>query len=426
MKHWIHGVFCLFILLGAPVAQARAPVQEPAITVDVAEATQDEMPAPVAVPRLDSPVTDLTGALDSAWSTSMRQRLLALQQRKGAQIAVLMVPTTGEDSIEQFANHVFEQWRLGRKGVDDGVLVLVAKDDRSMRIEVGYGLEGAIPDVTAGRIIRENMVPAFREGDFAGGIELAVDALERLIDGEKLAEQSQAGGLTLEGWLLLVGLGAGALAGAALRRRWFSVRSVLLASVGLALVLAFSSGLKTAPMLLFVLPFCLLIGGGVGALAVSSLRAAWIVGGIIGYLVVLMLIASHVDGGDVALYGLAVPIGATVALVFLCLPFFLAYSAWKRSRLEFCIRLALAGGVAGFLIHVTEFLQWPWAFPDSLALIPMLYFPSLIAFMAGGSGAGSDSDSSSGSSGGSSSSSSGGSYSGGGGSSGGGGASGSW
>ncbi|MFX5476420.1 TPM domain-containing protein, partial [Acinetobacter baumannii] len=90
--------------------------------------------------------------------------------RKGAQVAILMVPSTYPDSIEAYATRVFEAWKLGRKGIDDGVLVLVAKDDRRMRIEVGYGLEGTITDIDAGRIIREYMTPAFRQQDYAGGL----------------------------------------------------------------------------------------------------------------------------------------------------------------------------------------------------------------------------------------------------------------
>ncbi|MFV3333530.1 TPM domain-containing protein [Pseudomonas sp. NY15437] len=191
MKHWIRLTLCLFIWLGSSAAFANVP------SVAVSPTPLDASREPpfiehhaqrVELPALKSPVTDLTGTLDSAWTTAMKQRLLALQQRKGSQIAILMLPSTGEDSIEQFATRVFEHWRLGRRGVDDGVLVLVAKDDHRMRIEVGYGLEGAIPDVVAARIIRENIVPAFRNGDFAGGIERAVSTLVRLIDGEVLPD----------------------------------------------------------------------------------------------------------------------------------------------------------------------------------------------------------------------------------------------
>ena len=419
MKVWACLFLSLFLLSGASLALAGQP-DAAAVSVDVADAAQEQAPSSVAVPRLESPVTDLTGTLGNDWIATMTQRLMALQQRKGSQLAVLMVPSTGEDSIEQYATRVFEQWRLGRQGVDDGVLVLVAKDDRTMRIEVGYGLEGAIPDVIAGRIIREEMVPAFRNGDFADGIEKAVGVLERLIDGETLPEESRDFRLTAEGWALLVGLGVGALAGAALRRRWLGVKIVIPGAAGVAMVLALGCGLQSAPAMLFALSFCLLMGGGVGALAASSGKAAMIVGGIVLYLTAIALGAAQF-GSDVPLFGLALPFAAGIGLVFLCLPFFLAFGAWKRSRVEFFVRLALATGIAGFVIHTAGILQRPWEFPDSLALIPMLYFPFLVAFMSGGG-----SGSGSGASGGGSSSSGGSSYSGGGGSSGGGGASGRW
>lgn len=141
---------------------------------------------PVAVPQLSARVTDLTGTLSTAERQALEGKLAAVEQRKGAQIAILMVPTTGADTVEQYARRVFDQWKLGRQGVDDGVLLLVAKSDRTVRIEPGYGLEGAIPDITAGRIVREQITPAFRQGDFAGGLGNAVDSLIRLIDGEQL------------------------------------------------------------------------------------------------------------------------------------------------------------------------------------------------------------------------------------------------
>jgi uncharacterized protein len=149
----------------------------------VAPATAQQ---PVAVPQLSARVTDLTGTLSAAERQALETRLAEVQRRKGAQIAILIVPTTGADTVEQYARRVFDQWKLGRQGVDDGVLLLVAKDDRTVRIEPGYGLEGAIPDITAGRIIREQITPAFRQGDFAGGLGNAVDSLNRLIDGEPL------------------------------------------------------------------------------------------------------------------------------------------------------------------------------------------------------------------------------------------------
>lgn len=150
--------------------------------------------AQIAVPPLQSRVTDLTGSLDEATRASLENRLRELEQAKGSQLAVLLVPTTQPESIEQFGLRVAETWKLGRKGVDDGVLLLVAKDDRALRIEVGYGLEGAIPDAVAKRVIEEIIVPRFREGDFSGGVEAGARALARLIEGEALPPARGADG----------------------------------------------------------------------------------------------------------------------------------------------------------------------------------------------------------------------------------------
>ena len=106
------------------------------------------------IPAFDSPVVDTTGTLDAASKQQLEQQALALQRRKGSQLQVLIVPSTRPETIEQYAVRAFESFRLGRKGVDDGVLLIVAKEDRKVRIEVGYGLEGAIPDITAGRVIQ--------------------------------------------------------------------------------------------------------------------------------------------------------------------------------------------------------------------------------------------------------------------------------
>ena len=138
------------------------------------------------IPALDSPVVDTTGTLDALARQNLEAQARALQQRKGSQLQVLVVPTTEPEDIAQYAVRAFEQWKLGRKGVDDGVLLVVAKDDRRVRIEVGYGLEGAIPDATSIRVIQEYLVPKFRAGDFTGGITDATAALVKLIDGEPL------------------------------------------------------------------------------------------------------------------------------------------------------------------------------------------------------------------------------------------------
>jgi uncharacterized protein len=144
--------------------------------------------AEVAVPRLDRRVTDLTSTLSDQQQTALENKLAEFERQKGSQIALLMVASTKPEDIAQYAIRVVEQWKLGRKRVDDGVLVLLAKDDRTTRIEVGYGLEGVIPDAIAKRIIEEIMIPKFRQGDFAGGIDAGVDRIIGLIQGEPLAE----------------------------------------------------------------------------------------------------------------------------------------------------------------------------------------------------------------------------------------------
>ncbi len=138
------------------------------------------------IPSLSARVTDLTGTLDTSQRQSLESKLAALERRKGSQIGVLIVPTTQPEDIAQYAIRVFDAWKLGRRGIDDGVLLIAAKDDHRVRIEVARGLEGAIPDAAADRIIREYVTPKFRVGDFYGGIEAATGMLIQLIDGEPL------------------------------------------------------------------------------------------------------------------------------------------------------------------------------------------------------------------------------------------------
>ena len=142
--------------------------------------------ADVAVPPLTGRVVDQTGTLSSSDIDSLTQTLRALELRKGSQVAVLIVPTTEPETIEQYSIRVAEAWKIGRKKIDDGALLVVAKNDRKLRIEVGYGLEGALNDVTAKRIIDEIITPKFRSGDFAGGISAGVDRIIGVIDGEPL------------------------------------------------------------------------------------------------------------------------------------------------------------------------------------------------------------------------------------------------
>jgi len=142
--------------------------------------------ADVAVPPLTGRVVDQTGTLSADDIATLTQTLRGLELRKGSQVAVLIVPTTEPETIEQYSIRVAEAWKIGRKKVDDGALLVVAKNDRKLRIEVGYGLEGALTDVTARRIIDEIITPKFKSGDFAGGISAGVDRIVGVVDGEPL------------------------------------------------------------------------------------------------------------------------------------------------------------------------------------------------------------------------------------------------
>jgi uncharacterized protein len=142
--------------------------------------------AQVAVPSLTARVTDLTGTLSADQRQALESQLQAFEQHKGTQIAVLIVPSTAPETIEQYGIRVAEQWRLGRKNVDDGAILIVAKNDRTVRIEVGYGLEGPLNDAVSNRIIQEIIVPRFRQGDFYGGISAGIDRMIRVVDGEPL------------------------------------------------------------------------------------------------------------------------------------------------------------------------------------------------------------------------------------------------
>lgn len=165
--------------------------------------------AEVPVPPLTQRVTDLTATLDAAQVQALSDKLAALETAKGAQVALLLVPTTQPETVEQYALRVAEAWRLGRKGVDDGVLLLVAKADHRLRIEVGYGLEGALNDATAKRIISEIITPAFKQGDFYGGLDAGVEAIARVVQGEALPPppQREAGAAAEDPLGNLLGIG---------------------------------------------------------------------------------------------------------------------------------------------------------------------------------------------------------------------------
>jgi len=237
--------------------------------------------AQVAVPPLTARVTDLTGTLTREQQAGLERMLQEFEARKGSQIALLMVPTTAPEAIEQYALRVAEQWKVGRKKVDDGAILVVAKDDRALRIEVGYGLEGVLNDATASRIIREIIVPRFREGDFYGGINAGLDRMMRLIDGEPLPEPArtttpaaQGGWMQLLPVLLIVALIGGAILRAILGR--FLGATATGGAVGfLAWMLA---GVLGIALIAGVLAFIFTLGGGGG-----GRRYGGIPGGGIGF-----------------------------------------------------------------------------------------------------------------------------------------------
>lgn len=140
----------------------------------------------VEIPKLSKRVTDLTNTLSAYQQSDLERQLTAFEKEKGSQVVVLIIPTTGLETIEQYSIRVAEEWKIGRSGVDDGVLLLVAKEDRKVRIEVGYGLEGAIPDIYSKRIIENIIVPNFRAGNFENGISEGVRSILTLIIGEDL------------------------------------------------------------------------------------------------------------------------------------------------------------------------------------------------------------------------------------------------
>jgi uncharacterized protein len=142
--------------------------------------------ADVAVPELKGRVVDLTNTLNASYIETLNQRIHSFEQRKGSQIAILIVPTTQPETIEQYSIRAAEAWKIGRKKIDDGALLVIAKNDHKLRIEVGYGLEGALTDVTSRRIIDEVIAPRFKEGDFAGGISEGLTRIIGVIDGEPL------------------------------------------------------------------------------------------------------------------------------------------------------------------------------------------------------------------------------------------------
>lgn len=244
--------------------------------------------AQVDVPKLTARVTDLTATLDAGQKQSLEQTLAAFESRKGAQVAVLVVPTTQPEAIEQYSIRVVEEWKLGRAKPDDGVLLLVAKDDRTLRIEVGYGLEGALTDATANRIIQEDIVPRFRVGDYYGGIAAGVDRIIRVVDGEPLPPPAAQGSPSARNFepVLPIVLMVALVGGGILRRMFGRVGGAATTSVLVGGIVWFIvSVLGIAVIAALIAFFITLLGGGGGGGWASShrgRRGGWTSGGGLG------------------------------------------------------------------------------------------------------------------------------------------------
>jgi uncharacterized protein len=228
--------------------------------------------AEVAVPPLSTRVTDLTGTLSGGAVARIEAKLTDLEKKKGSQLAVLIVPTTQPEDIEQYGIRVAEAWKLGRKGVDDGAILIVAKDDRRVRIEVGYGLEGPLPDAISNRIITETITPHFKLGDYDGGVEAGIDKMISVVNGEPLPQpdrkwERHSGLNTLLPLLLVVVVVAGSVLRAMFGRLFGSIATGGVAGV-----------------IVWLLSHLLPIGIGAGVLAflfallTGGSRAGWSAG----------------------------------------------------------------------------------------------------------------------------------------------------
>ena len=223
--------------------------------------------AQVPVPALTGRVVDQTGTLSPAQQATLEQTLATFEARKGTQIAVLIVPTTAPEGIEQFSIRVAEKWKLGRKKVDDGAILIVAKDDRTTRIEVGYGLEGVLTDLTSHRIIDEAVLPRFKSQDFYGGIAAGVGQIIRVVDGEPLPEPSRspATGVGDFGRFIPIVFILAIAVGGVLRSALGRFPGALVTGGAVAVIAWFVAGALSLALIAGVIAlFVTLLGGGMG------------------------------------------------------------------------------------------------------------------------------------------------------------------
>ncbi|NWA85365.1 YgcG family protein [Pseudomonas sp. D2002] len=384
--------------------------------------------SPIGV-ALDQRVIDLTGTLDAQTLARLKLELDALERRKGSQVAVLLVPTTGDASIEDYANQVFRAWKLGRKDVNDGILLLVAKDDRKVRIEVGYGLEGTVTDLLAHRIIDEHITPAFRQGNYVGGVARGVNDLVVLVDGGDLPRDAETG-LPLGASAVLLAFIVGAGVGVLVVTRTLHWRHALIAMAVLTALVVGVCGGREWPVYLVVFPLNLLIGAAVFGWLWRARTVFYCALALLIYGVSLVVVNQY---RDVNFFDWLAFLLGTVAILALFLAlFWVMKDAWRRSRVGFLVRFLLATVVfvgAGLDAHAGPG-GWLLALPKAAFAGVFIFCLTASSFRSGSGGGSSRSRyrRSSSSSGSSSSGSAGGSSGGAGrgGSSGGGGASGSW
>ena len=240
--------------------------------------------AQVPVPPMGDRVTDQTATLSDEQKSVLERTLQSFEARKGSQVAVLIVPTTAPETIEQYALRVAEQWKPGRKNVDDGALLVVAKNDRTLRIEVGYGLEGALTDAASKRIISEVIVPRFRQGDFYGGISAGVDRMLRVIDGEPLPnpEEGRPAGTRGMGSILPVMMVLALVAGGVLRTVLGRFPAALVTGGAVSAVAWMLAGAISVALIAGGVAFLFtLLGGGMGGrgLGIGGFRGGGFGGG---------------------------------------------------------------------------------------------------------------------------------------------------
>ncbi|UOA08233.1 YgcG family protein [Methylobacter sp. S3L5C] len=211
--------------------------------------------AQIEIPELSRRVTDLTATLGIQQATALESRLAEFEAKKGSQIIILIVPTTQPEDIAQFGIRVAEAWKIGRKNVDDGVILIIAKDDRKLRLEVGYGLEGAIPDAIAKRVIAETITPFFKKGDYAGGVDAGVTQLMQLIEGESLPTPVDESDDKLNESAFMFILLGGLIAGFILSAMMGRVMAGILAGLGTGALAALFLGLSFAVVLIGIMVF---------------------------------------------------------------------------------------------------------------------------------------------------------------------------